>query len=718
MGQVVPLARGDYVKFNRVVVIAPTRSTCLNISMVLQNGAIPGTLLIQEKGKEIFQAVDNLEQGGFGVVAGTGTGKTVAIRDIAKRIVGEQLSVDVVTRENEATDYTWNCNVLVVTPGVALHWFKNHVITATDLVVVDEIHQTSEHLELSLALSKRNGNTVLWMSATIDPQVYQKYLNASTVIKCSAFDPARRATVEIKANELSDFLDVHVTTFVMERRGVAVFVPTRAMAEQMAKKYGENATLGITCDFYHGGEKVEKLRQFLKGDVARPFMIFMTSAGASSLNISGLDTVIIVDSIFKEVIHSGVAVLEKTYLGNNDLLQMGGRVNGRALGGKIFILSHRHIDFHALEPKVPEFVLGGDLQHVALVCARLGVNLSELDLITSIDRAVYNRHVSRFKERGVIAADGTLTTYGRQVEHLPVTPAWAEVLVHAQQANNPALLYTSVVAASAESLYSLLRKNAVLTDVAVRGSDNLTAYNIVAVALAQFGYISQDNGDVGYGLRGDYVKKYFDKRQNQQVTEKGAFVEWCDQNGFNGKAIKEVTLAIKSIFRQMDLRLPHPSVFSNIEKGSELAGKFIDLLAKVQSLDFVRDERNSDYGTVWAAQHSQASALNAMLGTVRFWTDKRGCQRASVEGTEIPEEVMNRNAKRKLIRLTRIGDGSILNSEAQTFNHGILGFYSFEFAGVRVHEDEQYVRDQDITPELIPAAQENFLNWLVGQMTI
>lgn len=41
-------------KFGRVVVVAPTRSTCLNISMVLSNGAIPETLLIQEKGKEIF----------------------------------------------------------------------------------------------------------------------------------------------------------------------------------------------------------------------------------------------------------------------------------------------------------------------------------------------------------------------------------------------------------------------------------------------------------------------------------------------------------------------------------------------------------------------------------------------------------------------------------------------------------------------------------------
>lgn len=703
------------MKFNRIVVIAPTRSTCLNISLVLNNGAIPGTLLIQEKGEEIFQAVDQLEAGGFGVVAGTGTGKTVAIRDIAKRIVGEQLKVDVVTRENEATDYTWTCNVVVVTPGVALHWFKNHVITATDLVVVDEIHQTSEHLELSLALAKRNGNTVLWMSATIDPAVYQKYLVARTLVECSAFDPARRASVEVKRDELPTFLDQNVPTFIAERRGIAVFVPTRAMAEQMAKKYGENGQL--TCDFYHGGEKVEKLRQFLKGEVARPFMIFMTSAGASSLNIAGLDTVVIVDSIFKEVIHSGVSVLEKTYLGNNDLLQMGGRVNGRAVGGKIFILSNRSIDFHSLKPQVPEFVLGGDLQHVALVCARLGVDLSELDLITEVDKGVYATHVKRFKQRGVIGEDGKLTGYGREVEHLPVSPAWAEILVHARKSNDQVLLNTTVGSASVESLYSLLRKEANLAEVGVSGSDHLTAYNIVAAALAQFGYISQDNGDVGYGLRGDYVKKYFDSRQKQQVIEKGAFAEWCDQNGFNGKAIKEATLAMKSLYRQMDIRLPHPSTFARVERNSQPARQFINLLAKVQSLDYVRSEYSSQYGRVWAAQHSQAHADN-VLGIVRFWTDRKGYKRASIEGTEIPEEVMTQNAKRKLIKLTRIGDGSVLNSGVHTFNHGILGFYSFEFAGIRISDDEQYVPDQDITPELIPAAQENFLNWLAREMAV
>ena len=689
------------MKFKRVVVIAPTRSTCLNISVVLDNGTIPQTLLMQEKGKEIFEAVDHLNEGGFGVVAGTGTGKTVAIRDIARRVLGKALQVDVVTRENEATDYTWTCNVLVVTPGVALNWLKSYIITGEDLVVMDEIHQTSEHLELSMALAKRNGNTFIWMSATIDPAVYASYLKARTVIYCSAFDPSRRAEVSVAYGEAVPFLEKQVESFIQEKRAVAVFVSTRAQAENLAKRFGEHESL--TCDFYHGGEKAEKLRQFLKGEVPKPFMIFMTSAGASSLNIAGLDTVVIVDEMFTQVVHSGVAVLEKVRLGNNELLQMGGRVNGRAFNGKIFILSARSIDFHTLKPTVPEFVLGGDLQHVALVCARLGVGLGDLDIITYLDRGKYEVEVKRFKARGVIGEDNNLTDYGSEIERLPVTPAWAEVLVHARKAGDAALLNTAIVAASTESLFSLIRKEAKLGGIAVSGSDHLTGYNIVATALRQFGMIRQDDDGVCYAFRGDFIRKQVDRKTRQERMEKGEFIEWCDQNGFSNKAIKEATIAMKSVFRQMNMRLPVPDAFKPAAKGGETEKNFVELLARVQSLDFVQDERNSHAGTVWAAQHSSTYA-RSVLGTIRFWKDKRGFQRATVEGTEVPDDTLMRYAAKEPVR--------VFMADAD----GVSLEYSVVFCGERLSSASERIADDAIPTKFQGEAERAFLRWLVTQM--
>src|SRR2546426_5703165 len=80
-----------------------------------------------------------------------------------------------------------------------------------------------------------------------------------------------------------------------ERRGVAVFVPTRAEVEQIAKELGDRWQ-GLPTAFYHGGEPIRVIRPFLDGQVRRPFLLAMTAAGQSALNIRGLDTVVIYDA--------------------------------------------------------------------------------------------------------------------------------------------------------------------------------------------------------------------------------------------------------------------------------------------------------------------------------------------------------------------------------------------------------------------------------------
>src|SRR5688572_28828312 len=95
----------------RVIVIAPTRAACETIELAL--GLRIDTLLEREHGTDIR----NLARGGkgFGIVAGTGTGKTLATRPIAEEILGTQaLRVGVVNREREATPETPTWNVIIV----------------------------------------------------------------------------------------------------------------------------------------------------------------------------------------------------------------------------------------------------------------------------------------------------------------------------------------------------------------------------------------------------------------------------------------------------------------------------------------------------------------------------------------------------------------------------------------------------------------------------
>src|ERR671939_917650 len=95
----------------RIIVIAPTRAACETIELAL--GLHIETFLEKHHGARVRELASS--GNGFGIVAGTGTGKTLAIRPISEEIVGLPLKVGVVNREREATPETPTWNVVVVT---------------------------------------------------------------------------------------------------------------------------------------------------------------------------------------------------------------------------------------------------------------------------------------------------------------------------------------------------------------------------------------------------------------------------------------------------------------------------------------------------------------------------------------------------------------------------------------------------------------------------
>src|SRR5436853_3425035 len=201
----------------------------------------------------------------------------------------------------------------------------------------------------------------------------------------------------------------------------------------------------------------------------------MTAAGQSALNIRGLDTVVIYDARYTNVVERGKNVLTRSYLGANEILQMAGRVHGRVQHGEVYILSDRDLAFEQLRPTAPEFQLAGDAERVAITCAAIGVDATELDLPVPLDRRAYRDSVRLLTERGLIE-HGRLTTYGRDVEAMPVERPWGEMLYHA----DPDLVPMVAVAASVESLHRMTREERELRGLIVSGSDHVTPYNVYA----------------------------------------------------------------------------------------------------------------------------------------------------------------------------------------------------------------------------------------------
>lgn len=591
--------------------IAPTRAACETIELGIGLTGIP-TVLEKEHGEDLRRLAASGQ--GFGIMAGTGTGKTLAIRPIAEEIVGLPLKVGVVNREREATPETPSWNVVIVTTGIARRWLQDDLIGAEDTLIVDEIHQTSAELELCLALGKRIGCRFIWLSATVDPTFYRDYLNSAEVIESSAFDPAMAARVTLvpTTNPL-EFLDNRFLSKVKKQeRGVAVFVPTRAETEQVAASVGERWDQ-ILAEFYHGGEPVSKLRPFLDGDAPHPYVLSMTAAGQSALNIRGLDTVVIEDAQFTSIVRKGKRVLTRLPLGSNEILQMAGRVHGRVEGGEVWILSERDIDFAALQPTEPNFQLAGDPERVALTCADVGVPADDLDLPVPLDRIAYRRAVEMLTARGLIDK-ARLTEYGRKVEVLPVDRPWGELLVHADDHLIPIV----AVCASIESLHRMTRADRSIRAYVVPGSDHLTAYQIYEDAVRQCGSL----GSV-YGLP-------------RHVFDPEALEDWGEERGVLVRAIEDAALALASIYRSLEL--PLPGSLPRLNK--RLTDDWRRLLASAMPFDLVVDEETAWGEEVRVSQTSVCGKWGAVIGDLRYFSDRYGRTRGSIEGTQVPFDMV------------------------------------------------------------------------------
>ncbi|MBW3630957.1 MAG: DEAD/DEAH box helicase [Gemmatimonadetes bacterium] len=597
-------------KSGRIIVIAPTRAACETIEIGVRLEGVD-TVLQREHGDDIRRLAASGR--GFGIVAGTGTGKTLAIRPIAQEIVGTSLRTGVINREREATPETPTWNVVIVTTGIARRWYQDALITAEDTVVVDEIHQTSAELELCLALGKRAGCRFIWLSATVDPRFYSEYLESAEVIESSAFDPARAATVKVVDAKPLQFLNErYIRKVVKQKRGVAVFVPTRAATEEIASTVGEQWE-GISTTFYHGGEPIVKLRPYLEGDAPHPYLLSMTAAGQSALNIQGLDTVIIEDAQFTTVVRRGKGVLTRLPLGANEILQMAGRVHGRVEGGEVYILSERQIEFETLTPTEPNFQLAGDPERVAMTCADIGVRADALDLPVPLDRIAYRRALEMLETRGLIQGN-RLTEYGRSVEVLPVDRPWGELLVQADEHLIPIV----AICASIESLHRMTRADRYIQPYIVVGSDHLTAYNLYRDALHKCGSL----GAV-YGLP-------------RHVFEEAALAEWGEERGVLVRSVEDAALAVASMYR--GLELPLPATLPGLN--DRLIKEWQRLLARVMPFDVVIDQETSWGEEVRVSQTSVCGDWGVVTGELRYFSDRFGRTRGSIEGTQIPHDLI------------------------------------------------------------------------------
>jgi hypothetical protein len=249
----------------------------------------------------------------------------------------------------------------------------------------------------------------------------------------------------------------------------------------------------------------------------------------------------------------------------------------------------------------------------------VGVRADELDLPVPLDRTSYRRALQRLQDRHVVDEHGRLSPYGAPSRRCRSSGAWAELIVNAEDELLPFL----AVMSSVESLHRMTREERDLDGVVVHGSDNLTAYNLYAEAYREAGYI----GEV-YGL-------------SRHLFDEERAARWAERRGVLMKSVEDAALAMASVYRSVGLALAESMPWAS----DRVYRRFQELLARFMPFDLVIDEETAWGEHARVSKTSVCGSWGAIAGTLRYFADRFGVPRASIEGTQIRPDLLRRYAQ-------------------------------------------------------------------------
>jgi hypothetical protein len=102
------------------------------------------------------------------------------------------------------------------------------------------------------------------------------------------------------------------------------------------------------------------------------------------------------------------------------------------------------------------------------------------------------------------------------------------------------------------------------------------------------------------------------------------------------KAIEDTALGLASVYRSLDLPLPRQLPYAS----KDIRMAWMDLVARVMPFDLVIDEHTADGMEARVSKTSVAGSWGAVAGGLRFFADRFGVARASIEGTTLPYDLV------------------------------------------------------------------------------
>ncbi|WP_413568593.1 ATP-dependent helicase HrpB [Bdellovibrio sp. HCB117] len=311
-----------------------------------------------------------------------------------------------------------------------------------DLVILDEFHERSMHVDLALGLLRElqelgRDIKILVMSATLEADKISAYLGGSGIISV----PGKLFELDVRYQKSSQHLQTFpgfydtVLQTVKEAQAqtdkdILVFLPgvgeiDRALNALQAWADGKNIELVPL----HGSLNIEDQRRALQKS-SRQRVILSTNIAESSVTIDGVNTVI--DSglakNMKQDHRTGFSRLELGRISLSSAIQRAGRA-ARQFPGVCYRLWNKHDELSFSKSEIAE-IQRVDLTESLLFLSAQGVTDFEAFSWFEKPAAVAIQNASRFlKIAGAIDSANKITELGKRMLHFPLPVRLAKLMI-------------------------------------------------------------------------------------------------------------------------------------------------------------------------------------------------------------------------------------------------------------------------------------------------
>lgn len=369
--------------------------------------------------------------------------RRVACRALAARVaelegsplgerVGYQVRDDV--RVSDAT------RIRFVTPGIALRQLEQ--VAASDVVVLDELHERRLDVDLLLALLRdRDDAQLVTMSATLDAARVRDYLGGRHLAA-----EGRLHEVEVRyrdggltlpaSHQLTERVVSALDEAVESVDGdVLVFLPGKGEIADL-----ESALSGRPFEIVplHGSLSLDRQARVFRKTTRRK-VVLATNVAETSLTVPGIALVIDSGLVRRTAYHRGRAHLALHPIASDAAEQRSGRA-GRTGPGVAVRLWARRAD---LAERTPPEVHRESLVPLVLGAAAAGRSVEALDFLDAPKAHAVEAAREELRLLGAIDDDG-ITPIGEGLHGLPLDAPLGRLLLEARRSDDAALLQDAV----------------------------------------------------------------------------------------------------------------------------------------------------------------------------------------------------------------------------------------------------------------------------------